>query len=197
MAHRLHAIGRPFELHYSAASRRSAGFLQDLAQAPWASRVRHHFKDEGGRADLAALIPAYSTGMHLYTCGAPRYMDAVFEAALAHGWPQGALHREYFSAPEADAWVNHPFVLTLAGSGRTLQVPADRSATDVMTEAGIAIDVKCSDGLCGVCATHYDAAASGPIEHRDFVLSASERERRVILCRSRAKEPGGEIVLLR
>jgi hypothetical protein len=65
----------------------------------------------------------------------------------------------------------------------------------VLAEAGMAIAVKCSDGLCGVCATRYDAAASDEVEHRDFVLSRLEREQRVILCCSRARYPGGEIVL--
>ena len=195
MANRLHAIGKPFEFHYSAASRQSAGFLGDLAQAPWAGSIRYHFKDEGARADLQALLPDYATGYRVYTCGAPRFMDGVFEAASAHGWPEDAMHREYFSVPEVGGWTNHPFVLRLANSGRTLQVPADRSATDVLAEAGLAIDTKCSDGLCGVCATRYDRAASGEIEHRDFVLSKKEREQRVILCCSRAKEEGAEIVV--
>ena len=195
MANRLHAIDKPFEFHYSAASRRSAGFLADLAQAPWADRVRYHFKDEGARADLQALLPDHAPGYRVYTCGAPRFMNGVFEAATAHGWPEDAMHREFFSVPEAEGWTNHPFVLRLANSGRSLQVPADRSATDVLAEAGLAIDTKCSDGLCGVCATRYDRAASGEIEHRDFVLSRKEREQRVILCCSRAKEEGAEIVV--
>lgn len=195
MAHRLHALGQPFELHYSAASRRSAGFLADLAQAPWTASVRCHFKDEGSRADLGALVPDHPPGAQLYTCGAARYMQAVFDSARAHGWPDDALHREYFSVPEGEATRNQPFVLRLARSGRRLDVPADRSATEVLAQAGIAIDVKCSDGLCGVCATRYDAAASGEVEHRDFVLSQQERARRVILCCSRARQPGGEIVL--
>ncbi len=58
-----------------------------------------HLKDEGGRADLAALMPPYAPGWQLYTCGAPRYMDAVFAAAARKGWPEAALHREYFSCP--------------------------------------------------------------------------------------------------
>ena len=114
MAHRLHALGKPFALHYSAASRRTAGFLDDLAQVPWKDKVHYHFKDEGARADLPALMPPYAAGMHVYTCGAPRYMDGVFEAAAARGWPEEAMHREYFSVPEADAWVNHAFTLRLA-----------------------------------------------------------------------------------
>jgi reductive dehalogenase len=195
MAHRLHAIGKPFALHYSAASRKTAGFLDDLAKVPWRDKLHYHFKDEGARADLPALMPDYRPGMQVYTCGAPRFMDGVFEAATAHGWPEDAMHREYFSVPEAAQRVNHRFVLRLARSGRTLEVPADRSATDVLNEAGVRIDTKCSDGLCGVCATPYDATASGRIEHRDFVLSATEREQRVILCCSRAASEGAQIVV--
>ena len=86
-------------------------------------------------------------------------------------------------------------MLRLSGSGRTLQVPADRSATEVLNEAGIRVDTKCSDGLCGVCSMPYDAAASGEVEHRDFVLSRKEREHRIVLCCSRARQAGGEIVL--
>jgi ferredoxin len=195
MAHRLHALGKPFALHYSAAGRSTAGFLRDLAQVPWKDKVFCHFKDEGARADLPALMPPYADGMHVYTCGAPRYMDGVFAAATARGWPEEAMHREYFSVPEADAWVNHAFTLRLARSGRTVEIPADRSATDVLAQAGIKVDTKCSDGLCGVCATAYDASASGAVEHRDFVLGRKEREHKLILCCSRAKEPGGELVV--
>jgi ferredoxin-NADP reductase/ferredoxin len=195
MAHRLHALGRSFALHYSAASRAMAGFVHDLEQMPWKDKVYCHFKDEGARADLMALTPPYAGGMHVYTCGAPRFMDGVFEAAVARGWPEEAMHREYFSVPDADAWVNLPFVLRLSRSGKTLEVPADRSATDVLAQAGFKIDTKCSDGLCGVCVTAYDAAASGAIDHRDFVLGRKEREHKVILCCSRAKEAGGEIVV--
>ena len=195
MAHRLHALGRPFVLHYSAASRKTAGFLDDLAQVPWKDKVQYHFKDEGARADLPALMPPYVAGAHVYTCGAPRYMDGVFEAGAARGWPEQALHREYFSVPDADAWVNHAFTLRLRVSGKTLEVPPERSATDVLARAGIRIDTKCSDGLCGVCATPYDAGASAEIEHRDFVLGRKEREHKIILCCSRTKEAGGELVL--
>ena len=64
-----------------------------------------------------------------------------------------------------------------------------------MPLGGLRIDTKCSDGLGGVCSTPYDAAASGAIEHRDFVLGAAQREQRVILCCSRAREEGGAIVV--
>ncbi|MCU0921763.1 MAG: 4Fe-4S dicluster domain-containing protein, partial [Burkholderiaceae bacterium] len=195
MAHRLHALGRSFELHYSAASRRTAGFLDELARAPWREHVVLHLKDEGRRADLQSLMPPYTPGMQAYTCGAPRFMDAVFAAASRKSWPEEALHREYFQLPDAPERLNRPFQLKLSRSGRVLQVPAERSATDVLAEAGLAVPTKCSDGLCGVCAVAYDAAASAAVEHRDVVLGAAERQRRVILCCSRAAEDGGTLVL--
>ena len=85
--------------------------------------------------------------------------------------------------------------LFVARSGRDLQVPAGRSATDVLAEAGLGVPVKCSDGLCGVCATPYDAVASGALDHRDWVLSDAERQRRVVLCCSRPRDAGALLVL--
>ena len=198
MAHRLHALGRPFALHYSAKSRRVAGFIDELLAAPWSERVHLHFSDEGTRADFGAIVPAYAPGLpgpQLYACGSAAYMDAAFAAATARGWPEDALHREYFSVPEGAAWIDKPFTLVLARSGRELPVPADQRATDVLAAAGFGVDVKCTDGLCGVCARHYDAAASDEVEHRDVVLSRRERATRVVLCCSRAAHEGGRIVL--
>jgi ferredoxin len=191
MAHRLHVLGRAFDLHYSAGSRDSCGFAAEIAAAPWAGRAHFHFSQEGGRADLAAAMPAWRDGMKLYTCGSDHYMDAVYAAARARGWPEAALSREYFTTPEPPDYVNHPFVLDLLRSGRRLKVPADRSATDVLQEAGIPVLTKCSDGICGVCAT----AHSGEVEivHRDYVLSAAEREHKVILCCSRPAALGAAL----
>jgi reductive dehalogenase len=195
MAHRLHVLGTPFALHYSAASRRGAGFVDDVLRAPWAARAQLHFKDEGARADLLALLPPHAPGRQLYTCGSLRYMDAVFAAARQQGWPEDALHRELFSVPEAPERENHPFVLRLRRSGRLLPVAADRSAADVLADAGLAVTVKCSDGLCGVCALNYDAEASGTVDHRDWVLGDVQRRQQVVTCCVRMQRPGEELVL--
>jgi len=192
MAHRLHALGRDFEMHYSCTSRASAAFLDDLAAAPWAERVAYHFSDEGSRADLAALLADYRPGWRLYCCGPDRYMQAVLGASEAGGWPEEAVRREYFTAPEAGEWVNHPFTLVLQRSGRRVAVPANRSASDALAAAGIAVATKCSDGICGVCAASY---LSGEVEHRDFVLGRKDRASKMLLCCSRAREAGGEIVV--
>ena len=117
-------------------------------------------------------------------------MDAVIDAAERQGYPDEARHLEYFAVPELPDYVNNPFTLRLARSGRELHVPADRSATDVLADAGVHVDVKCADGICGVCKC---TLVSGTVEHRDFVLSQAQRADAIILCQSRAAEPGGVV----
>ena len=116
-------------------------------------------------------------------------MEAVMNAAKTNGFPDEARHLEYFSVPELPEYENHPFVLQLK-SGQQIAVGADEPATDALVAAGIHVDVKCSDGLCGVCKC---GVIRGEVEHRDFVLSAKDRESSMILCQSRAAKRDGEI----
>lgn len=190
-AHTLHREGRDFALHYSCSSRAAAGYLEELAQVPWADRVHLHFSDEGRRADLDALLAGYRPGWHVYTCGPDRYMNAVIEAAERAGFPEEARHLEYFSVPEQPAYENHPFTLRLR-DGRELPVAEDQKAAEVLQAAGIPLDIKCDDGICGVCKC---GVISGEVEHRDFVLSKAQRAGAMITCQSRAAEPGGVIEL--
>jgi ferredoxin len=166
------------------------GFLSDIAGFPWASHVRLHISDESTRADFNAIFENQLQGTHVYACGAGHYMDAVMHAARQAGFPDDALHLEYFSVPEVPEYENHDFILRLAKTGRDLFVPADSVATDVLAENGIHLDVKCADGLCGVCKC---TLLSGEVEHRDFVLSKAQRKTSVILCQSRAARAGGVV----
>ena len=188
-AHRLHALGRDFALHYSVRTRSDAGYLGDLHNAPWSDKVNIHVSDEGTRADLNALLEGYQPGWHVYTCGPDRYMNAVLLAAEHAGFPDEARHLEYFSVPEMPEYVNRPFTLRLS-DGREFVVPEDKSATDVLAENGVHVDVKCADGICGVCKCKL---LSGVVEHRDYVLSKAQRQDAIILCQSRAAEENGVI----
>ena len=190
MGHRLHALGADFVLHYSVKTRATAGYLDDLATVPWADRVSVHVSDEGTRADLDHLLAGYDEGWHVYTCGPDRYMQGVIQAAERQGFPDEARHLEYFSVPEIPDYENHPFTIRLTRSNREVQVAADEAATDALARIGIHIDVKCSDGICGVCKC---GLVSGDVEHRDFVLSKAQRKDAIILCQSRAAEPDGVI----
>jgi len=192
MAHELHAQGREFVMHYSGRSRKTMGLLEDIASFPWAKHVQFHVTDEGSRADLNQIFTGYQSDWHVYTCGADRYMSSVLEAAEQAGFPDEARHLEYFSVPEVPDYVNHDFTLKLTRSNREFTIPAEKAATDVLIENGFAIDVKCSDGICGVCKC---TLVSGDVEHRDFVLSKSQRDDSVILCQSRAASKDGVITI--
>lgn len=192
MAHELHAQGKSFVLHYSGRSRETMGFLDDLAGFDWADKVSLHVSSEGTRINLADVMKGYAPGWHVYTCGAERYMSAVIDAASEAGFPEEARHLEYFSVPEQPDYVNEEFKLKLAKTGKEFTVPGDKSAADVLLENGIHVDLKCADGICGVCKC---GLVSGDVEHRDFVLSKKQREGAIILCQSRAAEKDGVIEL--
>ena len=83
--------------------------------------------------------------------------------------------------------MNEPLAIKVKDGG-TLAEPKDKTAEDVLNENGIRVDVKCSDGICGVCKC---GVKSGDVEHRDFVLSKAQRADTIILCQSRAAEKDG------
>ena len=149
-----------------------------------------HYSDQGKRADFDQILGGYQPGWTVYTCGPDRYMSSVLAAAEASGFPDEARRMEYFNVPELPEYENHPFTLRLAKSGKEFEVPVDKTSTEVLADNGIHVDVKCADGICGVCKC---GIVSGEVEHRDFVLSAKQRETSIILCQSRAKNANDTI----
>ena len=119
-------------------------------------------------------------------------MDGVSEAAERQGFPEEARHLEYFSVPEQPDYVNREFTVKLAKSGKELTVPEDKTISDVLLENGVHVDVKCSDGICGVCKC---GLVEGEVEHRDFVLSKAQQETEIITCQSRAAADCDSITL--
>lgn len=188
-AHELFATGKSFDLHYSVRSMDQAALWPIIAAQPWARSAHLHVTSDGTRADLDAIIQA---GAQIYACGSDGYMRAVQDIARAKGLPEAAVKVEYFAAPEVPDYVNHPFMLRLP-DGQTVLVKADETAAEALITAGVHVDLKCSDGLCGVCKCQVK---SGRVEHRDFVLSAAERETAMILCQSRAAEDGGVLEII-
>lgn len=191
MAHQLHQDGSEFSFFYKARTRAGAGFINELQSLPWSDRVHFHFSDEN-RLHVAAVLGDYVPGDQLYTCGPSAFMDAVFESADQRGWPEECLHREYFTLPEEIEYENSAFTVKLASCDREVAIPADKSAADVLVAAGVPIEMKCSDGLCGTCIAEY---SHGNVEHRDYVLSNDQRKTKLTLCCSRASDANGQIVL--
>lgn len=194
MALQLQRLGASFELHYFARSPAHVVFRDLLSQARFDGKVHVHYSMGSQRLQqmLAAMLAEHPQGHHLYLCGSGRFMAAVQEAAAAAGWPAEALHAEHFGAdPKLVGAPCQAFELHLRRSGRTLDVPADRSIVDVLAEAGVPVPTSCREGVCGTCVTRV---IEGQCEHRDAFLSASEHAAgdRIITCVSRAT---GRLVL--
>jgi len=118
-------------------------------------------------------------------------MAAVTGAADRAGFPEEARHLEYFAVPEEPDYVNHPFRIRV-GDGPDLMVAENQTIADVLNANGHTVDVKCSDGICGVCKCTF---TDGDVEHRDFVLSKAQRQTEIITCRSRAAKSDGVLTI--
>jgi phthalate 4,5-dioxygenase reductase subunit len=112
-------------------------------------------------------------------------MDAVRD--MTGHWPASAVHFEDFGSdlvrPRAD---DVPFTVRLARSGAELTVPVGITIMEVMRAHGLRVASSCESGTCGTCKT---AVLEGEPDHRDMVLSPSERKVSIMVCVSRAKTP--------
>ncbi|WP_454712092.1 PDR/VanB family oxidoreductase [Cupriavidus nantongensis] len=200
MARRLSRLGRSWTFYYCARTRARAAFLEALAQlAGQAADGTLHcvFDGEPGQAalELAPVVGKHA-GADFYCCGPSPLLDAFTEACTAIA-PE-RVHVEFFGAARnaQDGSVAQqaarPFQVVLNSSGRTLDVPADRSLLDVLLEHGLPVFSSCREGICGSCETQVLA---GEPDHHDRVLTPQERAagRTMMVCVSRCK---GESLVL-
>jgi ferredoxin len=111
-------------------------------------------------------------------------LSATRELAADAGWPDDAVHFEYFqNAVDLDD--SSTFEIALARSAMTLTVPAGRSILDVLRENGVPIASSCEMGACGTCVA---GVVQGEPDHQDVHLNATERAAgdRIMTCVSRA-----------
>lgn len=168
------AAGADWVLYYVGRSRATMAFLDELSG--YGERVHLVPRDEADPLDVAALLAGPREDTLVYCCGPERLLLAV-EAACgngAGGWPVGALHLERFAAKEIEApqGGERSFEVVLASSGLTLVVPPDRSIFDVVQDAGVSVLGSCHEGICGTC---EQVVLEGEVDHRDSVLSDSEK----------------------
>lgn len=189
MAHALEAQGVPFEMHYCARNAGCVAF-KDQLDAKWEHGTLHYHFDHGDPANglnIAELLGTTSEDTHVFYCGPGGFMKAC--AAAASHWPAGTVHFEHFKAPEppsdeaAAALTPGSFMVTIASTGAMLEVPADRTITDVLAKAGIHVETSCEAGLCATCKIRY---LEGEVDHRDYILSDEEHGQWLTACVSRA-----------
>ncbi|MET9700714.1 PDR/VanB family oxidoreductase [Streptomyces sp. NPDC006529] len=170
--------GARWTLLYGGRSRASMPFLDELAA--YGERVTVVPEDEAGRPDLGVLagVPA---GTLVYCCGPEPLMAAVTAAA-----PPGVEVRleRFAPGPAAAPGGEAPFTVTLARSGRTVEVPADGTTLAAVLRELPNTPYSCGQGFCGTC---RHTVLAGEVDHRDDLLTDGERETSMLLCVSRAR----------
>jgi ferredoxin-NADP reductase len=171
MFRQLLAMGKSAELVYCARSRQEAALLADLSGLD--AKVIYHFNDEKGLApDLSHYLAGQTEHTHFYCCGPTPMLDAFESTCESLGYPNA--HIERFAAaelaPADDA--QSSYSVELKKSGKTLSVEPGLNLLDVLLAAGCDIEHSCREGVCGSCET---GVIEGDIDHRDGVLSKSER----------------------
>jgi vanillate O-demethylase ferredoxin subunit len=175
--------GIPVALHLAAGSREEVAFLDALQDA---DDVRLHLDREPAAiaAAVADVMPAWTQGALLYTCGPAGLMDHVLRCARARGWPEHALRMERFAAGGGGADTAAPagpaeVPVRFARSNITVLAHPEEALLAVARRHGIDIGTACEQGLCGACMTGVSA---GLPEHRDSYLSEGERQQWVLPC---------------
>ncbi|GAA2734320.1 PDR/VanB family oxidoreductase [Actinocorallia aurantiaca] len=170
----------PYVLVYTGRTRESMPFLDELRSLTGGHEVHVWPDDEHGVPDAASIIDLAPRGAALYACGPAPMIDAI-RAAIPD--PRiDTLHYERFSPPPVVG--GKPFTVRLANRDTEVRVESDESALSAVRRVLPGQAYSCRQGFCGTCRVRVLA---GRVEHRDHVLTESEREEHMILCVSRAE----------
>ncbi len=184
MAQSLDRMRLGFELHCFAQSAEHIAFA-DVVEGLGPSVVRHlGLSPSETVSEIQRLVAGYENYSNLYVCGPGPMLEAVRREAAAAGWPDEAVHFEYFkNTTEIDD--SSTFEVALARSALTVTVPPGATILEVLREHGVAMPSSCEQGACGTCvATVLD----GEPHHQDVYLNDSEHRAgdRIMTCVSRS-----------
>jgi ferredoxin-NADP reductase/fatty acid desaturase len=194
MAYKLHQLGKKFSLTIAARSEKMLAFASTLASSPFADRITYFFDNESTdeRFSADAVVGKWFEGKELYMCGPSGFMSSIVSAARENSWPDTFIHSETFVSRNLGQLKNLPFEVKIASSGKVFQVAADEFLIDVLNRNHCGVPCSCTQGICGSCIT---PVASGEIEHRDAILTDTERAAGDQMCVCVGRARGGRIVL--
>jgi len=183
-----------WRLVYRGRGRSSMAFLSEVARRDSAC-VSLLPGDEAARPSLSDLIAACAEGTRIYACGPPRMLDELED--ICRGLSGVSLHIERFAASEkasaaASQSNDAAFEVVLQRSGHVLTVPPGSTILEEIRKVIPTVPFSCESGYCGTCEARV---ISGDIDHRDSLLSPTEKEKNktIMICVSRAAS--GRLVL--
>lgn len=168
--------GAEYRMVYTGRSRTSLPFLPELREIA-GDRLRVRTDDVHGLPSGAELVSELPVGAAIYCCGPPPMFAAIRDAAST----TVPLLSERFSPPAVIG--GSPFTVTLARSGRRVDVAADEAALAAIRRVEPNVMYSCQQGFCGTCRVRV---LSGTVEHRDRSLTPEQRTDSMNICVSRA-----------
>lgn len=190
MAQALEQLQQPWVLYYCARTPGHAAFLQDIAELAKQSAVgrlvRVFDQIEGGAPlNFTQLFQTHGAEWRFYCCGPTGLLEAFVATARAQEIPEDKFHIEHFAAASVDESNDFAFDVQL-NNGTVHHIPAGKTILDVLIDAGEPVMYSCKEGTCGTCETRV---VGGEVDHRDAILTSSEKEgnRSMMICVSRCK----------
>ena len=185
MAQTLERQGLAWELHYFAQSDSHIAFPEVLD--PLSAGVTKHLglSPEQTADELTKITHTYLHANHVYVCGPGPMIESARAIAAESGWPDEAVHFEYFKN-ESDLHSTSTFEVLLARRNQTITIDAGVSLLESLRDAGVDMPSSCEQGVCGTCMA---TVLEGDLDHQDVFFSDSERQAgdRVLTCVSRAR----------
>ena len=180
MARKLSADGKPFRMIYCTRTPQETAFLDEVTALP--NATVHH--DRGDLDEMYDFWDHFEEpgSEHVYCCGPAPLMEEI--KAISGHWAEGRVHFEDFAGVEAVREDDTAFTVTLAASGREIEVPADLTILEALRAAGEQTVSSCESGTCGTCKCRL---VEGEADHRDLVLMDEEKDDYIMICVSRAK----------
>jgi len=182
MATTLAAKDASFNFYYAGRTRSEMAYVDEL-KAMHAEQFNSYF-DDVNCIDMAELM-VDKQDHTLYICGPKGMIEAARTAAEAQGIVASQIHVELFNTT-VPATGDTAFEVEIADSGQVINVDADQTIIEALEKAGLDLMYDCQRGDCGICQTDV---VSGTPDHRDVVLSQTEKDSGKVMqiCVSRAK----------
>ncbi|SPX88011.1 PDR/VanB family oxidoreductase [Mycobacteroides abscessus] len=185
MLRQAHQAGLDWSLLYTGRHRQSLPFLDELAE--FGTRVTIRTDDVHGVPATVDLVQGIDDDTAIYACGPPDMITAIRAGIDAQS--KAELHFERFSPPVVVA--GEPFDIELVRSGRVIRVGGEESALAALLRHRPDLAYSCQQGFCGTC---VQAVVAGEVDHRERLLTETQRAQgQMLVCVSRAQ--GGRITL--
>jgi len=191
IADHLKAKNIPFELHYLFAGGSPGSFQGTIEASAFAENTTFYL--EGGQPPFnpVTLLADRPEDTHLFICGVDWWMDPIAKTAQTKGFGVNRIHMERFGGKAPAPLLDKVFSVKVASTGKTYEIPGDKSVTGALEERGVRIPTSCEQGACGTCKVKV---LEGEVDHRDKRLTAAQREEGWMLaCVSRGK---GDLLVL-